>query len=177
MSLKTDYKDDIPKTAQRKYELINNDDGTVSLQDVTEYTQVGDTFGAGDINKTNKAVNDLLGGTTYSTVEQLTGDHWINGKPIYTSTITVGRLGSGGSASINLVALNIDICMFDIGNSAVLMSDGVYVPLQQNTIAGANTGHLLTEVRYNPTSNLLLFACGASRALTSANITIRYTKR
>jgi len=177
MSLKTDYKDDIPKTTQRKYEMINNDDGTVSLKDVTEYTQVGDTFGAGDINKTNKAINDLLGGTTYATVEQLTSDRWINGKPIYTSTITVGRLSNGGSVLINLASLRIDLCMFDTGNSAVLMSDGVYVPIQQGTTTNTNTGTYLTEVRYLPSSSSLAFACGSNRALTRADITIRYTKR
>jgi hypothetical protein len=67
MSLKTDYKDDIPKTAQRKYELINNDDGTVSLKDVTEYTQVGDTFGAGDINTITNAVNNLNSDVLFTT--------------------------------------------------------------------------------------------------------------
>lgn len=57
MALKTDYKDDIPKTENRRYQMIHNDDGTVSFVDVTEYTQVGDTFGAGDINETNESVN------------------------------------------------------------------------------------------------------------------------
>lgn len=57
MALKTDYKDDIPKTENRRYQMINNSDGTVSFVDVTEYTQVGDTFGAGDINATNESVN------------------------------------------------------------------------------------------------------------------------
>lgn len=60
MALKTDYKNDIPKTEKRKYRIINNDDGTVSFEDVTEYEQIGDTFGAGDINETNKAVNGKL---------------------------------------------------------------------------------------------------------------------
>jgi hypothetical protein len=67
LSLKTDYKDDIPRTPQRKYELINNDDGTVSLQDVTEYTQVGDTFGAGDINTITSAINSLNSEVLFTT--------------------------------------------------------------------------------------------------------------
>ena len=59
MSLKTDYKDDILATGNlRKYQMINNSDGTVSFQDVTVYEQTGDIFGAGDINKTNQAVNE-----------------------------------------------------------------------------------------------------------------------
>mgnify|MGYP003304172697 CR=1 FL=1 len=62
MALKTDYKDDILDTSvntKRKYRQIDNEDGTFSLEDETEYTQEGDSFGATDINKTNEAVNKL----------------------------------------------------------------------------------------------------------------------
>lgn len=60
--LKTDYKDDIlpASSAKRKYNLETNSDGTVSFNDVTEYQQTGDTFGAADINKTNEMVNKSL---------------------------------------------------------------------------------------------------------------------
>lgn len=61
-TLKTDYKDDVldtSKNTQRKYQIIQNNDGTVSFVDVTEYSQVGDSFGGTDINATNKAVCEL----------------------------------------------------------------------------------------------------------------------
>lgn len=58
MSLKENYKNDI-YPGERKYQLIPNNDGTTSLQDVTRYTQAGDIFSADDINATNKAVNDI----------------------------------------------------------------------------------------------------------------------
>ena len=54
MALKTDYKDDVLDTSvntQRKYNMIQNDDGTVSFEDVTEYLQTGDSFGAQEINE------------------------------------------------------------------------------------------------------------------------------
>lgn len=60
--LKTNYVDDVLDTTKnqlRKYQQIQNDDGTVSFVDVTEYTQVGTSFGAKDINDTNAAVNDV----------------------------------------------------------------------------------------------------------------------
>ena len=44
---------------KRRYNLINNPDGTVSFEDVTEYTQVGSDFGANDINQTNTKVNEV----------------------------------------------------------------------------------------------------------------------
>lgn len=62
MALKTDYKDDILDTSvneKRKFNMITNSDGTVSFEDVTTYSQVGDSFGAGDINETNLAIEDV----------------------------------------------------------------------------------------------------------------------
>lgn len=62
--LKTNYVDDVLDTTKnqlRKYNQIKNDDGTVSFVDVTEYTQVGTSFGAKDINDTNAAINDVNG--------------------------------------------------------------------------------------------------------------------
>lgn len=47
------YKDDILDTSvntRRKYNMIQNADGTVSFEDATVYSQVGDTFGAADVN-------------------------------------------------------------------------------------------------------------------------------
>ena len=60
--LKTDYKNDVldaSKNQLRKYQQIQNDDGTVSFVDVTEYSTTGTSFGAKDINDTNAAVNEL----------------------------------------------------------------------------------------------------------------------
>lgn len=62
--LKTNYVDDVLDTTKnqlRKYQQIQNDDGTVSFVDVTEYTQVGTSFGAKDINDTNAAINEVNG--------------------------------------------------------------------------------------------------------------------
>lgn len=59
--LKTNYKDDVldtSKNEKRKFRMIQNDDGTVSFDDATEYTQQGDNFGAADINATNAKINE-----------------------------------------------------------------------------------------------------------------------
>ena len=60
--LRTNYKDDILDSGEtrRRYELVENQDNTVSLVDVTSYQQNGDTFGAADINATNTAVNKCI---------------------------------------------------------------------------------------------------------------------
>lgn len=59
MSLKTDYKDAIFKE-KRKYRMIDNGDGTVSFDDVTDYTQAGTQFGAADVNAITGLINNSL---------------------------------------------------------------------------------------------------------------------
>lgn len=60
-NLPVNFKDDILKenmNGKRRFKMIQNSDGTVSFEDVTDYTQVGSTFGAAQINATNTAVNN-----------------------------------------------------------------------------------------------------------------------
>lgn len=62
-TLKTDFKDDILSPnmgGKRKYRMIQNEDGTVSFEDVTEYTQTGSNFGSKQVNETNLAVNNSV---------------------------------------------------------------------------------------------------------------------
>ena len=67
MALKTDYKDYIPPSGGRKYKITANSDGSSSVEDITQYQQVGDTWGAEDINQVNKLVN----GAVYRNKHQL----------------------------------------------------------------------------------------------------------
>lgn len=60
---RTDYKDDVLDTSQntsRKYEIVENSDGTVSLVDRTVYTQLGDEVTAAILN----TIFTMLGGFT-----------------------------------------------------------------------------------------------------------------
>lgn len=62
-TLPENFKDDVLATSmggKRRYRLIHNSDGTVSLEDATTYTQVGSNFGASQVNATNAAVNASL---------------------------------------------------------------------------------------------------------------------
>ena len=88
MSLPTNYTDDIldaEVNTRRKYNMIDNGDGTVSFEDVTAYEQVGSDLAAQDINDITTEVNGLsaavpqkvkkysgtVDGNTYVTVDQL----------------------------------------------------------------------------------------------------------
>lgn len=60
-TLPVNFKDDIldpSMDGKRRYRIIKNSDDTVSLEDVTDYTQVGSNFGAAQINATNANVNN-----------------------------------------------------------------------------------------------------------------------
>lgn len=59
MAVKNDYKNFVPPLSGRKFKITDNGDGTVSIEDVTEYAQVGDIWGAGDANAFAEAVNSL----------------------------------------------------------------------------------------------------------------------
>lgn len=86
--LRTDYKDDIldlTQNTQRKYRMITNDDGTISFEDVTVYSQIGDSFGAAELNTIAEVVNN--GGTVMYNEED---DHmyykangqWVKGEKV-----------------------------------------------------------------------------------------------
>ena len=97
--LKTNYVDDVLDTTKnqlRKYQQIQNDDGTVSFVDVTEYTQVGTSFGAKDINDTNAAINDVNGKL---------GDLMII--KTYTSSSAITFIPGWGNISNNLFDIDI----------------------------------------------------------------------
>ena len=61
--LPTNFLDDILSASmggKRRYKITRLDGSSeeVTIEDISEYDQVGSTFGAGDINKTNQAVNE-----------------------------------------------------------------------------------------------------------------------
>ena len=95
--LRTDYKDDVLDTSvntQRKYQMTTNEDGTVSFTDVTEYSQVGDTFGAADVNAMNEAVNSCFQSVS-------------DGKALVASAITGKGVITAAEATFETMANNV----------------------------------------------------------------------
>lgn len=131
--LKTNYVDDVLDTTKnqlRKYQQIQNDDGTVSFVDVTEYTQVGTSFGAKDINDTNAAINDVNG-----KLESLLG------RLIRVKSISAG--GTAGTYSTD-IELNSDDVYFVIerptnSNDSLMITpiiNGYFNPTYINIVNG-----------------------------------------
>lgn len=64
--LKTDYKDDVLNTdtnVNRRFSIVRSNgtvvEQNVELRETTTFKQTGDSFGAKDINETNKAINEI----------------------------------------------------------------------------------------------------------------------
>ncbi|MEY8357097.1 hypothetical protein AALB39_27650 [Lachnospiraceae bacterium 54-53] len=95
MALKIDYKDD-GFAGNRKYRMITNADGTMSFEDVTPYDPVGDSFGALDINTTNKAINRL----DHVTEVTLTATGWTGSAAPYTQTVAVSEATEDMEATV-----------------------------------------------------------------------------
>ena len=61
--LPVNFQDDIIDTSvtdKRRYNFIENSDGTKSLEDVTTYLQIGTDYGSKELNAQNQAINDLI---------------------------------------------------------------------------------------------------------------------
>lgn len=96
--LKTNYKDAM-YDGQRRYRMIQNEDGTCSLPDATTYTQEGDRFGANDINITNTEVNKMQ-----RTVEvSLPVSGWSDAAP-YAQRVSVPGLKAADNPDLLLCA-------------------------------------------------------------------------
>lgn len=89
MALPVNYVDAV-WSGNRKYTMTQNQDNTISLTDVTEYTVEGSQFGAGDINATNGQVNGISGAKTIA----IAASAWsstpsvVSGGSYYLATVT-----------------------------------------------------------------------------------------
>ena len=75
-ALRTDYQDDV-FSGSRKYNMVSNQDGTISFVDRTEYSQVGDVYGAAEINAQNAAINEkgvVVSDEEIDPLDRLTGN-------------------------------------------------------------------------------------------------------
>ena len=96
--LRTDYETDeieeaIPK---RKYQITNNSDGSVCIDDVTKYTKKGSDFDADDINTTNRTINQIIDAIESDSASS-SGDTSSEG---YSVTANVKKVGNATTITI-----------------------------------------------------------------------------
>lgn len=110
MALKTDFKNDIFE-GNRKYKISTDASGQSEIVEVTDFTQEGDTFGADEINTTNKAVNDLLDKMT------TLGKSVSDGKTLVATAITAKKVVATASDSFATLAEKIGQIVLGSGNA------------------------------------------------------------
>ena len=99
--MKTDYKNDILADSMndlRRYEMINNDDETVSFRDVSEYTQKVDRVTAGVMNEIGEAINTFEGNPNYN----------IRIGYVSVPYVLLGNLSAGATTKLTIDIPNID---------------------------------------------------------------------
>ena len=102
-NLKTDYKDYIPPESGKRYIINTDSQGYSTIQDATEYTQEGDTFGANDINTTNNTINNL----TASDMGAVPTTRTINGKALSSNiSLTAADVGAVSQTVYELTPQN-----------------------------------------------------------------------
>lgn len=130
-NLQTNFIDDIlsPSNTARKYRVINNSDGTISLEDVTVYSQIGSPYGSKQLNESNAAINALYD-EILSDLETIYN--------VNNNIIQAKKIG-------NIVFARMQISMLDttertltiVGNWKPI--NGFYVPLIRNGQLAANS--------------------------------------
>ncbi|MDD3241777.1 MAG: type II secretion system protein [Bacilli bacterium] len=125
------------------------------------------------INSSSSLIANTKNKFTFSTsAEQLTGDKWINGKPIYTKTIDFGALPNTTTKTVAHNVLNVDIMWVDMENSFIYYSsDNTSFPV---IIADPNATAGAWYVRTTKTQ--LSITTGSNRTAYSAIVTVKYTK-
>lgn len=104
--MKTDWKDDVFDGDLRKYKIIDNGDDTVSFQDVTEYSQQGDLFGAKEMNEIGLEIEE-----TKKSVS--------DGKALVAAAITLKKIATAATDTFAQMAENISKIVLGSGNATV----------------------------------------------------------
>ena len=145
--LPVDFRDDILSenmNNRRRYQMINNSDGTVSLVDVTEYEQVGSVFGQAQINAICAAVNGLTDSVSDAFSEEKTyavGDYAIYENTLY-RFIAAKTAGAWNPAAAEAVTVAGEICKLN-GNMILDYANAVTLPIKNNISATISTKGML----------------------------------
>ena len=140
--LRTDYTNDIladEMNGKRRFKLVKADGSSeiVSIEDVTEYEQLGSLFGAGDLNRTNQVVNqinrrpvnnNILVNSNFANPVNQRGFTTATGS--YVKTYTIDRWFIQGSDATLTVA---DGCLVLDGNENIATASGLYQRLESLT--------------------------------------------
>ena len=151
-TLSTNYVDAV-WSGQRKYQMVQNQDSTVSFTDVTEYSVEGSYFGANDINNTNEQVNGLSDAKviTISSTAWSTAATVVSGNSYYTATIT----------GLTIFAENPEISISPSGTLPTTAEEERFAAIAY-AVANVSGGSITFYAYTKPTSTIRVLAKGVA---------------
>ena len=175
--LRTDYKDDvldISVNERRKYRMENNEDGTVSFIDETEYLQRGDDFGAREVNKIHNALNNSGGSAEwYGTLEEynaLPDTKYTDGVKYYIKDAYV-LAGGGGIGNVRYNEKT-DMVQIYFGGEWVDWKYGnmkAFYLIKNGAVIGENAGGLIgRKCGLGSATKVVPIVNGASASITTS---------
>ena len=151
-TLPTNYVDAV-WTGNRKYQMIQNQDSTVSFTDETDYSVEGSFFGANDINQTNAQVNGLsvaktiaIGSSSWSSSPQT-----VDGNSYYVATIT----------GLTIYVENPEISIAPTGTVPTTTEENRFSALAY-AVANVSAGSITFYAYTKPTSTIRVLAKGVA---------------
>lgn len=152
--LRTNYKDDILSTAEqgtRKFNIVDANGNVlyegVHLEDVSNYLQVGDEYGADEINEQNEAINQL--NSDLGDIGSVVFSKTVTGKTDV--TIPTNLLNRYHYFAISVVLNNSVVAEFRVGGTDLGIANiiqGGYKNAQYNRYVELY-GHNTNQVRIN----------------------------
>lgn len=116
-------------------------------------------------------INQKQYGKKYSTTEQLTGDVWIDGKPIYRKTINTGAMPNNTSKNVAHGITGISAIVRIYGYAYGASVGWTPLPYMES---GSNVGYSARLVVSS--TNISFRTYSDSSGLTSSYTTLEYTK-
>lgn len=151
-TLSTSYVDAV-WTGNRKYQMTQNQDSTVSFSDETDYSVEGSFFGAGDINATNRQVNGISG----SKVITIATSAWSNS----TSTVNGGDYYTATVSDLTIYEENPQISISPAGTVPTIAEESAFSALAY-AVADVENGTITFYAYSKPSSALNVLAKGVS---------------
>ena len=162
--LSTDFKDQILSdvNAQRKYKQTVNEDGTVSLRDMTAYDQEGSTYSAKDIIEEREAINNIYANKVVSLDEA----SLVTEPGFFCDALVINEINKSLTDKINTVKnINKNITKMIGGSKVVTAKASTSVQVFTNSEINA----MLGVTNSSNTNTIVLFANGDS-SVQSAHV-------
>lgn len=130
-----------------------------------------------DVGYPMHARGGIVGVTIYSTDEQPTGGIWIDGRPVYRKTISLGAMSTGQSKEFSIgIPSGALGDVVSLRGAARLTGGDFWVPLPHVNTGAIETWGIKLEISNIKSDAKISVGMGSGRACERGFVTIEYTK-